>query len=584
MQLSRKCALSLFSTLFVVMAMLLTACGGGSSQGNQQAPKSQQHMRFAFNGGNGNGDVSTLDPALDGDAPSSDAIQMVFTGLVQFDDKLQIQGQLASSWDHDGTTWTFHLKPNLKFSDGTPLTAQDVAYSINRALSPDINNLSGGLAATYLGLIKDSAAFTNGDASAPKTLIGDSIIVKDPNTLELILDHDTGYFLQAFSYPTSWVVEKSLIDKWGNTKWTDHLTDGGGAGPFKVTSYNHTTGIKFVPNPNYYGKQPALQEVDYNFYKDVNTEYKAYQANQVDFSGIPSQLIPSQKGPLGTQYRQSPALASYSIFMNYLYQPFNNIKIRQAFELAINKDLINASILQGVDIPTCHIVPSGMPGYNANLKCPGGAATSGDPILAKQLLQEGMQEEHITQLPPITLTYHTNSTTLAKIVTAIRQMWQQVLNVSVNTNTMDFGKLLVAQQQTVCSPSASLESCMNKGLQIWMAGWLADYPDPQDWTTLQFGKGAGYNQVNYGQNLSSDAAKQQQTQAALAAADLMTNGPARYVAYNTAEQQLVNDVTWIPIYQNRSVEAIKPYIHGWIDNALAIVPPDDWSNIYVTVH
>jgi oligopeptide transport system substrate-binding protein len=219
MKFGKKFALGFLPTLLCLVAMLVASCGNTTQPTTtNKAPVNQQHLRFAFGGGNGPGDITTFDPALDGDLPSAQSIQLVFTGLVQLDDQLKIKGQLASSWDTstDGLTWTFHLKPNLKFSDGTTLDANDVAYSINRALSGSVNNLSGGLAATYLGLIKDSAAFTAGGAGAPTTLIGDSIKVIDANTLELDLSHSTGYFLDALAYPTSWVVEKSVIAKWGD--------------------------------------------------------------------------------------------------------------------------------------------------------------------------------------------------------------------------------------------------------------------------------------------------------------------------------------------------------------------------------
>ncbi|MGH2481971.1 MAG: peptide ABC transporter substrate-binding protein, partial [Ktedonobacteraceae bacterium] len=277
MKYGKKFTLGFLPTLLVLVAMLVTACGSPAApQSGQKAPTNQQHLRIAFSGGSGGADIATFDPAQAGDLYSSQAIQLVFTGLVQLNDQLQIKPQLASSWNNSGTTWTFHLKPNLKFSDGSALTANDVAYSINRALSPPINNLSGGLAGTYLGLIKDAPAFLAGGAGAPTTLIGDSIIVKDASTIQLILSHNTGYFLDALAYPTSFVVEKSVVEKYGVSKWTDHLADNGGQGgdgPFKVLSYSHSTGIKFVPNPNYYGDQPAMQEVDFNFYKTVNTEF-----------------------------------------------------------------------------------------------------------------------------------------------------------------------------------------------------------------------------------------------------------------------------------------------------------------------
>src|SRR5205823_14185513 len=132
----------------------------------------------------------------------------------------------------------------------------DVAYSIDRSLSPAINNQSG-VGLTYLGLIQGAADRTTGKA---KTIIGTGVVVQDPNTLVIKLTKPAGYFLQALTYPTSYVVEKSVADKWGNS-WTDHLSDNGGQGgdgPWMVKSYSHTTGVKLVPNPNYYGPKPQL--------------------------------------------------------------------------------------------------------------------------------------------------------------------------------------------------------------------------------------------------------------------------------------------------------------------------------------
>ncbi|MEO7019359.1 MAG: ABC transporter substrate-binding protein [Ktedonobacteraceae bacterium] len=193
MKSGKKFNVKLLPALLCLVAMLVAACGNNNSvTQTQKAPNAQQHMHIAFEGGNGGGDMTTFDPALASDTQSGQAISMVFTGMVQLNNDLKIQPQLASSWDTspNGLKWTFHLKHNLKFSDGNTLDASDVAYSINRALSQSINNLSGGLAATYLGQIKDSAAFTASGAGAPTTLIGDSIKVVDENTLELDLSQN----------------------------------------------------------------------------------------------------------------------------------------------------------------------------------------------------------------------------------------------------------------------------------------------------------------------------------------------------------------------------------------------------------
>src|SRR6266700_1803978 len=165
-------------TLLVLMSMLLVACGGGSTTTPttpSKAPASQQVLNMPF--WNGTSDIKTFDPALSTDTNSIAAINNVFTGLVQLDDNLKIQPQLASSYDlaSDGLTWTFHLRPNLKFSDGTPLTSADVVYSINRALLPATKSVVGP---TYLGLIKDSDKLNAGKIP---TIIGDSLLTPDPN-------------------------------------------------------------------------------------------------------------------------------------------------------------------------------------------------------------------------------------------------------------------------------------------------------------------------------------------------------------------------------------------------------------------
>ncbi len=563
-------------TLLVLMSMLLVACGGGSTTTTttpSKAPASQQVLNMPF--WNGTSDIKTFDPALSTDTNSIAAINNVFTGLVQLDDNLKIQPQLASSYDlaSDGLTWTFHLRPNLKFSDGTPLTSADVVYSINRALLPATKSVVGP---TYLGLIKDSDKLNAGKIP---TIIGDSLLTPDPNTVVIIANKKASYFLDALAYWTSYVVEKSLIDKYGDN-WTDHLNQGGGDGPFEVQTYTHGTNIVFVPNPNYYGTHPQLTKVIYPFYKDTSTNYKAYQAGQTDFANlVPIADLGTARALPNNQYQLVPQLWINYYTMNYLVKPFDNIHIRQAFALAINKDLITQSVYKNTYIPTNHIVPKGMPGYNTNLTAPDAVAgTSGDTTKAKALLQQGLTEEgwtSVSQMPAIKFTYSSGLPDLANEVSAVQQMWQTTLGVSVKANPEDFNKLLTDSEAALNNPN---------GLQFWAIAWLADYPDPQDWTTLQFDKGAQYNQINYGQNNSADAATQQQTQQALEAADVNPDQTARLQAYNQAEQQLVNDVAWLPMEQVAVSLVLKPYVKGMVFNPNLEIPPNDWGNIYIASH
>ncbi len=578
MQSSKKLGIKLLPTLLVLMSMLLVACGGSTSSSttpvpSQKAPASQQVLNMPFQ--NGVSDLKTLDPALVSDLNSTEAINLVFTGLVQVNNQLAIVPQLASSYQlaSDGLTWTFHLKPNLKFSDGTPLTSTDVAYSINRALLPATKS---GTAPIYLALIKDSDKLNAGKIP---TIIGDSLLTPDPNTIQIIANKKAAYFLDALAYPSSWVVEKSVIDKYG-TNWTDHLNEGGGAGPFEVQSYTHNVNITVVPNPNYYGAKPQLSKVIYPFYKDTATNFEAYQAGQTDYAyAIPTADISIAKALPNNQYQLVPQLAIFYLTMNYLVKPFDNIHIRQAFDLAINKDLIVHSVYKDTSIATNHIVPKGMPGYSPTLTGPDGVTgTSGDTTKAKALLQQGLQEEgwtSVSQMPAIKLTYPSGSPDTTNEISAEIQMWQTTLGVSVKANPEDFNKLL---SDTVAATNNA------NGLQMWWLGWIADYPDPQDWTTLQFGKGVPNNYMNYGQNNTSDAATQQQVQQQLAAADVNPDNTSRMQAYNQAEQQLVNDVAWLPIQQSASVQVLKPYVRGLVFNAQLLIPPDDWGNVFIATH
>ncbi len=143
-----------------------------------------------------------------------------------------------------------------------------------------------------------------------------------------------------------------------------------------------------------------------------------------------------------------------------------------------------------------------------------------------------------------------------------------MLGVSVKVEDIDFNKLLT--------------DITSNNLQFWGIAWVTDYPDPQDWLTLQFDKGSGNNNVNYGQNHSSDAAAQQQIQKQLEAADIDQNQTTRFAAYNAAEQSLVNDVAWLPMEQVTATYLLKPCVSGYVVDHQDLTPPNDWGKTYIT--
>src|SRR5947209_11416833 len=322
MYMRKKFTSRLLPIALCFLAILLTACdlGGGNPQASKlvKAPANKQIYTMPQVGTSN----ITLDPALvlSADQTSMNAISMIYTGLVQLDDKLQVQPQLAQSWEvsSDGLTYTFHLRHNLKFSDGTPLTSADVAYSIDRALQPATKY---SVHTIYLSQVKDSDKLLSGFIPT-FMLIGDSLLAPDPNTLVIILKKRAPYFLSMLTYPCSFVVEKRLIDTY-QTAFTDHLTEGGSSGPFKVSTYTHGQEIDFVPNTNYYKPLPQLHKVVFPFYQQPDDAYRAYQMGKVDTIGVPVSTFASDKKR--KDFYQVPLLWINYYTMNYLTKPFTNI-------------------------------------------------------------------------------------------------------------------------------------------------------------------------------------------------------------------------------------------------------------------
>ena len=558
---SRMKRFSTFLPAFLcILAFLLAACHNDFPQ-----PYSRGSQVLILPEA-GVSDIATFDPALSTDKPSMKAITMVFTGLVGLDDNGHVTGNLAMSWEvsADYLAYTFHLRPNLKFSDGTPLTSADVSYSIDRALQPATKSHT---APYYLRYIKDASLLASGKI---KTIIGDSILMPDPRTVVIKLAAPISFFLNTLAYPCSYVVEKSLVKKYGNTGFTDHLYKGGGDGPFKVQAYTHNRQIVFIPNDNYYGPMPQLQKVIFPFYKDAATTYNAYLLNQLDEA--PNPLEDYTVAKLRADFHAMPLLEMNYYAMNYAIKPFDNIAIRQAFELAINKYVVVQAAWKNSLIPTNHIVPQGMPGYNPSLTGVDGALPGGDQMKAKTLFAEGMRQEgwtNVLQVPPVTLTYASSGNQAVKNeVSIVQQEWQDVLGVRVKVEDIDLHTLQTA--------------IASNHLQFWRSTWTADYPDPEDWTTLQFGPGSNNNNMNYGQNHSSDAAAQQQVQKQLEAADMNPNPATRLQAYNTVEQSLVNDVAWLPVEQVTNTYLVKPCVNGFFVDHQGLIPPNEWGSIYIT--
>ena len=507
---------------------------------------------------------AVLDPTLQASAQEQQVMTMLYSGLTTVNGQNKVVPGLAQSWDArpDGQSldWTFHLRPNLKFSNGSPLTSADVAYSIDRVFSSPNNEYA------YLApFFKDGSNRLSGKV---QTLIGDSLLTPDPSTL-IIKEQGNGVFLPTMMSTYSFlVVNQSLVKKYGSSGFTSHLDEGGSSGPFKLSGSagSGANNLDLVPNAAYYGSQSHLKKVSVMIYATSTDERAAYNANQLSVMLAPEydSLTNAEK----SDEQVSLVSAVDYIGMNYLAKPFDNIKIRQAFALALDKPAIMDGAYKAGSLATNHIIPEGQPGYNQALTGPAGVSSPhGDAALARRLLQQGMQEEgiqSIQQFPAITLTYYSvGSVSRTGEMDLIQKQWNTTLGIQIKLD--DNPQLNDKINSSVNNP---------KGLQLWLSGWLVDYPDPQNWTSLQFAKGSSWNSSNYGQNNSADAPVQQQVQANLLKADAMKDPQQRLKAYQAAEQQLVNDVAWLPISQNNHADLVKSDVRGYQTNEGGFVSPD----------
>ncbi|HEX6509200.1 MAG TPA: ABC transporter substrate-binding protein, partial [Chloroflexota bacterium] len=225
-------------TLFLCAVVLLIAgCASTGTNVTGGTLPTVHHDRTTLQWGLvGVADVPTLDPALASDPTSITMASLVYGGLVRLDSRLRVQADGASRWtiSRDGKTYTFFIRPGLRFADGRRVTAQDFASALRGALGPEG---SAGTAPFYLQLIAG--------AGSP-SLRG--ITVVDPSTLRITLIRPAAHFLSELAFPASFVPDPSLLQRYGAT-WTDHAS---GFGPFMVKTWQHSKYVTLVRNPYFY--------------------------------------------------------------------------------------------------------------------------------------------------------------------------------------------------------------------------------------------------------------------------------------------------------------------------------------------
>lgn len=525
--------------LLAALGIILVGCG---STGSSSAKQVLNYANI------GTQDIKTMDPATVTDISSAQAIELVFSGLVSLDPKtLKVVPDIATNWDisDQGKRYTFHLRSGVKFSNGDPVDASTFAYSIDRALDPATKSL---VATVYLGHIVGA---NDRNAGKIPTIIGTGVVVIDPLTLQINLDSPISFFLQALTYQTSWAVDQKVIQQYGANWYDGHAV---GTGPFILKSWQHKVLLTFVQNPNWYGRKLSLTEIDMPMIADTSAAFKSFQAKQLDIDNLIGSADYTVAKALGSKsFFEGPALSSGYLAPNSAIAPFDNVTVRQAFAEAVDRDTLANQVLGGFVYPSDHIVPKGMPGYFAGLK-----GLPFNPQDAKAKLTSVYPD--VSKMPSVTLEYPKLSDN-DKVAARLQQDFQTYLGVHINLNAVDFEQLIT--------------DVYTYKVQFYLLGWIADYPDPQDWTSLQFVKGAPNNTMNF-----EDPKVDQLT----AQADVEQDQTKRFDYYAQAEELAVDEVAWIPTTQGKNIYLFQPWVKGFIQNAGGLTPDIAWPDVSIAAH
>ncbi|MHB8471138.1 MAG: ABC transporter substrate-binding protein, partial [Gaiellaceae bacterium] len=320
-------------------------------------------------------DVPTMDPAQAGyDFESWSMTIAVYSALLDYDQGLHLHGDLAQSWaiTNSGKTYTFHLRPKLRFSDGSPLTTADVQFSIERILNPKTGSPGSYLFSDIVG----APAYSAGKA---KSVSG--IQTPSSTTVVIHLAAPETYFLNILAMPYARVMDPAQDAKYGKNISKHPL----GSGPFMLKSWIPSQRIVLVRNPNYYNPgRPYLDEVDVGLNVNDQTRVLEFDRGELSISDIPAAafaqfaLSAKWKPYIVTNHDAS----TYYVGMKNLIKPFNDKRVRQALNYAVNKQRL-VQLLNGRAIIAHGVIPPPLAGYDPN-----GKPYPYDPAKAKQLLKQ----------------------------------------------------------------------------------------------------------------------------------------------------------------------------------------------------
>lgn len=470
------------------------------------------------------GEPSTLDPALVGDVVSADYIYEIYSGLVTLSPALEVVPDLAERWaiSPDGTVYTFTLRAGIVFHDGRPLEAEDVAFAIERACDPATQSR---VAETYLGDIVGCAAKLAGEAAGVA-----GVATPDARTVAITIDAPKAYFLSKLTYPTSFVVDPDQVAS--DPAWQTHPN---ATGPFRLATYEPEGRIELARHPGYYGAVARLERVLFDL-RPVSS-LTMYENGEIDAAPVgvgDLDRVRDPLNPLSAEVVEGPGDLGLSYLgFNTRATPFDDVHVRRAFNLALDKRALAEVVLRGAVEPMDTILPPGMPGHT-----PGLGTLTFDPARARAELALSRYRD-ARAMPPITL-QTSGEGGGDPISEAVADMIGETLGIPI------------AVEQT---PWEVFQHEVDAGAYpLFTLGWSADYADPQDFLDVLFHSQSPLNHTGYASP---------EVDGWLEAARVERDQARRFALYRQAERRILDDAAWLPLYHGVETWLVAPYVHGF---------------------
>jgi oligopeptide transport system substrate-binding protein len=478
----------------------------------------------------GNDPASILDPIQVRDEGTSEYIVEIFGGLVSLDLDLQVVPDLAEDWEisPDGTVYTFHLRDDALFHNGTRVTAQDFKYSFERAADPANASPTATL---YLSAIVGLEERFRNEADEVE-----GVQVIDEQTLQITIEQPRDWFLAELTYPVAYVVEQRQIE--GNPRgWTRTPN---GTGPFRLVEFNPGEQITLVRNDNYHLEPAKLERVVFDL--AFGSLLTAYENDEFHIGGVPAielQAVQGGSSPLSNDYRPQPRMAVGYLAFNLSEPPFDDLNVRKALAMTVNREAINDVLFFGTQRVADGILPPEVPGYDESV-----ASYGYDPEEARRLLDSS---SYAGNMPRIILSFSGAGGDAPTTLQAIQEGWRQDLGIEVELQATEY--------------SAFLRELRRGTFQMFSAGWAADYPDPEDFVDKLFAEDSPQNEQSY---------KNDEVQALIEEARAEQDRERRFELLREAEQMILDDAAIIPTFWPIDHLLVKPCVANWPNVSMTV--------------